>query len=352
MRSFQQHSSRRLVSLSTRLSTRLGALTLACLAMAASGCGEDGTALGPLVAENQAATVELALQRLIEAPYTTAYEGVRRVEYAEEIEGVKSSISYEERVVADGSGNFNLEALGLLTPVEADPVELLLLHNNRSPFYFRYRDFAIRDRDQFLSNYKFVGYGETVEVAGRMCWEFTIIRSNAPNPRYYSVAVDLVTGVVLSYEERTQDHFVISSMEFTSFTTTPALDGVVMHEPRNFETPLQADAFGQLGFEPVYPSQIPLGYELDLETVVTDSNGWKWLKQTYTDGVESLFFLHRQKGTGGEPFSHTTEQSGDVVRILATGPLSAAEGSVGKNSVMVVGKVGKPAILNMIDSAF
>lgn len=348
MQRLHQHFNQRVRSLSTLFK----ACALACLALTSSGCGEDGMALGPLVEGNQAATVELALQRLIEAPYTTAYEGVRRVEYSEEVEGVKASVSYEERVVCDGSGNFNLEALSLLTPVESDPVELLLLHNNRSPFYFRYRDFAIRDRDQFLSNYKFVGYGETVDVAGRMCWEFTIIRSNAVEPRYYRVAVDMITGVVLSYEERTQDHFVVSSMQFTSFTTSPNLDGVVMHEPRNFETPLQVDALGQLGFEPVYPSKLPLGYELDLETVVTDSKGWKWLKQTYTDGVESLFFLHRQKGTGGEPFNHSVGQAGDVVRILVTGPLSAAEGSVGKSSVMVVGKVGKTAILQMIDSAF
>ena len=354
----------------------LGAALAAALGLLGSAsCGDGSTqsgALGGLTPQTLVAMVDL----LQTAPFTTAHEGVRRVERRYEVLGTPTVLVYTERIVTDGQGNYAIDPLSADSPV---PTGFLTLQKSREGYFYLYRDFLVRDADLFLDNYQITdmgpdGEGLTVFVAGRECRQFEARRTGSDG-HVYTAAFDLATGIVLSYSEHDAQGSLLSSMTYESFDETPDLGSVVFHQPDNLRKliDMQLDVPRQLGFAPRVPTWEPPGYERVRESRIVDLLGEPWLELAYTDGVETLFFLHTavaegttlpkpvEKGllgvskpqvTVGDASSPegSTSPSGEVYTI-EIGPLSVVQGVVAGRQVIALGKVPTEDLLEMIESA-
>lgn len=332
---------------------RLAILAAALLAVAAS-CGAVGLPLGA----DQAALVDqfpLVWKQIQEAPYTTRYRGERRIEFS--APGAESDrvVRYVEEVTCDGLGRFGIEPLYVETEVHPDPATFLLLQGARQGFFFRYRDFAVRDADLVLENFELSGGLEEVLVAGRTCLQARLVRKQAGG-HHYEVAFDLLTGLPLRCVEYDEDARRTYGMEFLTVDFAPELGQVAFHVPRNSEEPLVEGAEREsLGFEPVRPLILPAGYRASSASKVEDDLGRRWFKLEITDGIEVLFFLCRSRA--GMPSLPTTLRSsvrdrdtGEVM-VFQSGPVTVAQGVVGDWEFIAVGDAPAEPLLRMIDSA-
>ena len=292
------------------------------------------------------------------APSNTRYQGEREVTFTVDLGGDESvQTKYVERVSCDGQGNFNLLPLYAESPVFPDEATFLTLQERREGFYFRYRDFKIRDLTSFLENYSSMGAGHPVTFLGRSAWKIVFVR-NTPGGRHYIVTFDVNTGLVLAYEEYDKQGSLLASLEYTSLDMAPDLSGVAFFIPGNNEQPLDLAATNLeqiLGFKPRLPKTLPEGFVL-LETAsVTDNAGNLWIKAGYTDGVEMLFFLHREHTASGYQLpTSASSRSGparDEVTLFKAGSVLAAQGTVAGQDMIAVGEVSESDLLDMINSA-
>jgi len=335
----------------------LRATPLAGAALVVAGllpsCGEDFTALGPVTPESAMDVLSAGLTQIQNAPQTVPHSGLRDIELNYEIDGVVHAIHYEERIYTDGQGSFSIRPERVVAPVLDDVEGFLLDQRSRQGFFFRYRDFQIRDADRFFANYRVILAGELVQVAGRDCFEVTIQRLTGGG-RVFVVAFDIVTGLVLRYVEVDADENVISSMEYRTFDPDPDFAGVAFHESQNSESRLdpQKQPAAELGFPLVMPTEVPDGFGLFELASVVDLDGRTWAKQTYTDGVEPIFFLHSRyepplflPSNGSVPAERT-----DRIFAYSIGPLTVLQGSLGDQDVIAVGKLPAEELLGMVDS--
>lgn len=294
------------------------------------------------------------------APWVTPYSGERTVEFTvPSHEDVPVTIRYRERIVTDGEGGFTIEPLQAETPVFPDEATFLLLQAQREAFYFRYRDFAIRDGDRLLENFQVVGDVLPVTIAGRACQEVQIVR-RVSGGRHYRIAFDVETGVPLRYVEYDDNVEEIARMEFDSVDFAPTFDGVPFHIPSNAEVELDladaSDTFRHLGFAPREPGFVPAGFGLFETAKVEDVVGRRWLKLGYTDGVEVLFLLHREVVNGQYALPTTlptkgTKRHRDEVMVFTGGPMTVVQGTLGDHEFIAVGEIDDSSLLRMLDSA-
>jgi hypothetical protein len=332
-------------------------LPLLLVGLALPACGVPLPTDGPDVPGVPAA-LQGEWKQLQLAPWNTRYQGDRRISFYLEMDGQEPIFTqYVERVSCDGEGNFHILPLYAESLVAPDEATFLLLQERREGFFFRYRDFRIRDLTAFLQNYRNLNAGKSVTVAGRPAWEVVFVRK-IPGGRHYVVDFDIETGLVLGYEEYDDTGAKVATLEYLSIEMDPDLDGVPYFVPGNNERPIDLateDPVAILGFRPRLPQQLPPGFSL-LETAsVTDDAGNQWFKAGYSDGVEMLFFLHRErtKAVYQLPVSSSSRQtqSRDEVTVFRAGNVIAAQGTVKDQELIAVGEVPESDLLMMINTA-
>jgi hypothetical protein len=312
------------------------------------------------------AAVDLITQ-IQQAPYLVAHGGVRRVESHYDLDGFNDHLVYREQVVTDGQGSFTIDPLGAVQGATLPAGDFQLLQKAREGFHFRYRDFLVRDLAAFIKNYQLTSLGSVVQVAGRDCLEVQIARMDGTLS--FELAMDVETGLVLRYLELDAAGKLFSKMEYESYDPAPQLAGVTFHQPGNQEQALDLSlpVVQQVGFQPFVPRLLPsAGFFFVEATQVTDATGTTWVKQTYTDGVETAFFLDagpsysagipvgvKSAGTQGLAglSQVATPAVPDQVSVFHDGPLTVLWGEVLEHQVIVLGKADRSELLGMLESA-
>ena len=333
-------------------------VVLGAVSLLGAGCGSSSS----LAATGQ--SIDLITQ-IQQAPYLVSHSGIRRLESHYTLDGHSDHLIYREEVVTDGLGGFAIQPLGAVSGDSLPAGDLQLIQKVREGFHFRYRDFLVRDLAAFLQNYQLKTLGQVVQIAGRDCLEVSIQRQDGSLS--FDVAMDVETGLVLSYDEYDGSGQLYTSMVYETFDPAPSLAGVTLHQPDNQEQTLdlEASAQSQVGFQPYIP-KLPQGsglFFLDASRV-TDLHGNVWVKLTYTDGVETVFFLDGgprmakvgaigEKSTGS--LASATSPSGpsvpDKVLVFHEGPLTVAWGKVMDHDLIAVGKLGRADLMGLLESA-
>ncbi|HUR28830.1 MAG TPA: sigma-E factor regulatory protein RseB domain-containing protein, partial [Planctomycetota bacterium] len=230
----------------------------------------------------------------------------------------------------------------------------LTLQSARQGLNWRYRDFAIHDLGLFLQNYRTTDTGGTANVAGRTCRLLSVERADQSGS-IYTLCVDEPTGLILDVREETREGVLVARSTFESLNLAPDLSGVVWHQPGNNEQTLSIR--GQLtpyvGFEARAPRSLPAGYQLlDRSSVLHPQEGSLWVKETFGDGVESLFFLHGGPIIAGNGIkSGVPEIQADLVEVASAAPWTVAQGNLRSERVIALGKVAETDLLSMLRSA-
>jgi len=337
-------------------------LALAVLAGSLAGCGRPSSGDGAPAHQSLASNTDTRpfLEKVPDAPFNTLYGGVRHVVFSYQVDDVPLTLDYREQVFADGLGHFSIEALDVAQPpMTTQALDLFkLLQTHREGFLYRLRDFRIRDFALFLGNYSVADLGPPVTVCGRTC-AWLDVRRQSDAQEYFHVAVDSQTGLILRCEEYAIAGQLESRVEFTEFTTTPDLANVEFYPDDLIAQPLDlgADTTPQIGFVVHAPSLVPSAFQLEKSEKVDDGTQ-PWARLTYGDGAEQVFFLysvdppppasseHHASNTG-----HGSDPAKRSVSIFHFGPWIIAQGRIGSQRLIAVGKTDESALLHMIQSA-
>ena len=299
--------------------------------------------------------VETFIERSLTASRTVAFSGRRRIEEASREQGGTTWI-HRENVYSNGKGRFAITFHELIQP-RLSGNELESFRENlqrRQGLHYRYRDFAVRDLDLLFGNFTSTDTGTKTLVAGRECATLSIERTRNPDRRY-EVAIDLRTGLVLRALERRLNGEQVSLMEFESLDLSADFSGVAWHQPVNQERvyPSLSELPPEVAFAPLEPKVLPPDHELTEVATVVDAEQRVWVKQTYSDGIDSVFFLHggsNQPATG-PAIAGTWPGKSDSVVVLEGVPWTVATGDVGGERVIAAGKVSTFELLMLLQSA-
>lgn len=338
----------------TRLLARAAAACVLAAGLLGACSGEVGApsdgAAGGVSALTNAPTPPF-LERMADAPERVAHAGLRRVEVHVGIDGVPTSMVYDERITADGAGRYAIEPVSVAAPSMTQPQREIFdeLQRARQGFFFKYRDLRVRDLDLFLQNYAVAVVQDTPVVAGVACVEIEVTALAGPG-RSYRLAVDPDSGLVLRSFERDENGAIVAATTFLEFTRQPVLDGVEFHVERFPGTPL-AGASLPAGFTPARPQILPVGYrELSAEVLVLA--GDTYVRRVYGDGFESVFFLERREAASPITAVGSAAAAQNVtVRMAQLGSFRVAEAARGQGSYFVVGKVSEAEVLGILRSA-
>ena len=294
------------------------------------------------------------LEKVPTAPFETAFSGQRHVRLSYTVAGAPRVLEYDELVISDGQGQFSIVPGTVTTPaMNQEQAELFaVLQERRDGFFFRYRDFRIRDLRGFLRNWSAYDTGLEQTIAGRVCSVLEFRRTQAPNPTsWYRAWIDPQTGLVLRSDEFDADGNQLARVDFRSFTLTPDLTHTALHGDRSLPAPidLTADTSGSLGFRLLQPRILPDGYRQEKAESVTDGSN-TWARLVYGDGVEQLFFL--QTAADGAPSTGGIEEIRPAtVRVFHVGPWTVVQGNLSHVRAIVMGKADEPTLVRMLKSA-
>jgi hypothetical protein len=335
---------------------RAGAWAAWVLALGLAGCGTEGVsgAIEPLT------TVVNALHQIQNAPSLVAHQGIRRVEFHGAHLGVPQDLVLLESCTTDGKGGFELRLLQASGEPHVDFASMELFHARNQAFFFRYRDFLIRDLDLLLQNYQVRTLPHVAQVAGRDCVQMELERLVGGQPTRWSVASDFATGLVLRCRETDAQGVLRYSMEYQTVDFAPELEGADLQLVGDDEL-VAADLASlqhAVGFEPYQPQLLPPGYQLRTLRSLREADGSTWANFVYGDGIDSLFFLHGGPGSavlqvgGGtlqqEQSMHSSPYS---MLVYETGAWTVVQGSWQGQRVLAVGKATSDELLALIESA-
>jgi hypothetical protein len=101
-----------------------------------------------------------------------------------------------------------------------------------------------------------------------------------------------------------------------------------------------------------------VGYRALEYATVLDGQGRRWLKSTFTNGVEPLFLLQALRGAGGRdparrsgPVSAAGESAASSVVVFSLGAATAIQGTVDGFELMVIGRTSEAELLDLIESS-
>lgn len=338
-----------------------GALCVILLA----GCGAHTDVAAPSSNAPAGQTNRSFLEKIPDAPMNVAYAGSRHVAVHYAQDGVPSLLEYDEDVTSDGRGNF-VVVPGRVTapPMTTEQRQFFaILQERRDGFFYRYRDFRIRDWRTFLQNWRVVDTGLQESVAGRNSAVLEVRRLRGASDHgafdWYRAWIDPETGLVMRAEEFDATDQLVSRTEFRTFTLTPDLSGVALHGDRSPGTPFDpaSDTTQSLGFRVLVPTILPDGYRLERsESLSVGGSGAEsstWARLAFGDGVEQLFFLQTTATPGQSALAASNEV--DVgpksVRIFQVGPWTVVQGQFNGVRAIVVGKAELASLLRMLKSA-
>jgi hypothetical protein len=330
------------------------------------GCGKESAETAPAGVPLAPSTQTSLVDLIAVAPTGVPYEMTRRYE-AYWGQGLQAnSILYRERAFGDGAGNFAIEPVEVLEPSMSTNQEnlFLLVQSARAGFFFRHRDFAIRDKNKFNRHWQLVDTGVTTQMLGRTCAQLQVQRQKNPE-RVYHLAVDVANGLVLRSEEKTLAGVTVALLEVESLNLTPSLGGVMFHQPvtQIFELGSSNPSQSRLAFIPAQPKLVPKGYHLTQSSAVIDpSTDEAWARYIYSDGLEEVFFLHGGKQeavntSGGLGSLSNAPPTGgakaeDVVKTFEMGVWTVVWGEVKGERFLSMGKLPLDGLLDLVESAF
>lgn len=290
---------------------------------------------------------------------SVAHSGIRRVEFP----GVAGpGRSFRERVTTDGHGRYSIEPLETLEAASAEWDSFELTQRAREGFVFRYRDFLVRDPRLFARNWRTTDLARTVVVAGRTCALHRVERTGGPG-RVFELSIDVQTSLLLASQELDADGRLIAALIYESVELDPDLAAVAWHVPANEERafdPGTDDAAQEIVGPVLQPRLLPRGYGPLESATVGGGAGVRWLKRTYTDGVEPLFLFQALAGPaeGGAPGAAAPLEAGlepsvtpSSVIVFEIGAARAIQGKVDGFELMVIGKAPQAELLDLIESS-
>jgi hypothetical protein len=262
---------------------------------------------------------------------------------------------YREQIATDGEGRFALEPLESPHASQEERDEFGLRQRARQGFLFRYRDFHVRDARLFEENWSTLDLGRSESVAGRECEVFRVERHGDAG-RAFELAIDRETSLILASREFVGGQLV-ADMAYESVDLQPDLSGVAWHRPGNEERVLlDVEAVErEFGLRALRPRLLPDRYATLEVATVSERNGTTWLKWTYSDGVEPLFFMQALDVSDSQ-VSAATGVSGERVEpssvvVFRLGAATAVQGRVEGHRLMAIGQVREVELLDLIESA-
>ena len=311
-----------------------------------------GAGLAPPSGPNQT-----LIQRIATARQSVAFQGVRRVEIVAADGSTERHLILRERVSSDGHGGFAIEALDVIEPplVGSERDVFLALQALRQGIHWRYRDFSIHDAGLFAQNYRLIDTGSLTTVAGvGGLLQLTVERQDLTGS-IHTLAVEPASGLVLAWRESTQEGELVCDVAYESIQWSFDVGSVPWHQSQNNESALPTTGSLEtwVGFEDRAPRTLPAGYQLLERTSILHPQGkGLWVKNTYSDGVEALFFLHGGPIENGNGIrSGVPEIEADLVEVALAAPWTVATGNLRGERVMALGKVPEPDLLRMLSSA-
>jgi hypothetical protein len=331
-------------------------IALALLGLLAAACERIPAPQPEAQALQVAPAAGLPLFARADPRLTVAHRAVRKIEFPQMI---GPGGSFHERLTTDGHGHFSIQPIDMreFPSFEWDRFELV--QHAREGFLFRYRDFVVRDPEQFERTWTTTNLGPAPNVAGRTCQLYRVERT-VGEPREYELSIDEQTGLVLASREFDAAGRIFAAMTYESIELAPDLGPVAWHERSNAEQALDLrSTFEQPPAQrPLRPRLIPAGYRELAAATVQDGDGKTWLELTYSDGVEPLFFLqalaHATKPTvarGGPLSANGIPDSPSSVTVFQLGRALAIQGEVDDHELMVIGSAPEAELLDLIESS-
>jgi hypothetical protein len=282
-----------------------------------------------------------------DAPWTVTYRGTRVVEAHYTIAGAPADLVYREEVGSDGQGNFAIVPLDVLVPTLANEPLFLLVQQARQGFFYRYRDFLIRDLGLFFENYTVTDLATQKIVAGRLCEQFRLQRL-ADATCYYEIAVDSANSLILHYKEFSLTGELLMQMMYESLDLAPDLSDLTLQGELFPTIPLDlgGDPSADLGFALQVPQLPPAGFQLQTAERL-ESGTDVWAKLIYGDGAERVIFMHSAQELGVQS-SNATEVG--VVDRYTVGPWTVVTGRINRTPIMLMGKVPETELFEMLRS--
>lgn len=336
-----------------KLAARIALLAVTALA---AGCDRDPSA--PAGSEPlQVASPDSATGFVRGDPrLRVAHSGVRRIEFTT---GEGGSHAFRESIATDGQGRFSIRPLEFIVPGSLDWGIFELQQLTREGYLFRYRDFAVRDPLLFGRNWVLIEHPRGDVVASRVCRRYRAER--AADASAYELWVDAETELVLASEQYDATGQRIARMRYESVDLTPNLAGAIWHVDVLGEEAL--DLRGSLGeqldYRTLEPRLLPAGYARVAAATVDDDAGKTWLRLTYGDGVESLFFFQALIAPTAGKLARSEAPSTpsrlpaatSSVIVFRVGAARAIQGFVDGFEVMLVGTAAEVELLDMLESA-
>lgn len=326
------------------------------LLLAVAGC-EQGSSPATQVEGLKEQDASLPAFLRSDARLRVAHTGLRRLEFAP-VSG--PGLAFRERITTDGSGHYSVQPVDSLESSVLDWNSFELQQVVHEGFIFRYRDFLGRSQRLLARNWLVLDRGQTATVAGRTCKRFRVERTRGAAVAF-ELSVDVEADLVLASQEYDGGGQLVASMTYETFELAPDTSGAIWHQPANDERPLDlAGNIGeQVGSQALSPRLLPLGYELLEAATVDDGEGRRWLKLTYTDGVEPLFFFQalaepapagKSARMDGRAIGDPTASTSAVV-VFQLGAATVVQGHVQGFDLIALGKVPQVELLDLIESA-
>ena len=295
------------------------------------------------------------LDRIATAPMTVSYGGKRhvRVDYSDA--GAPAVLDYEEQVWSDGHGRFAIVPGDVARPhMTTEQLDLFTtLQQARDGFFYRYRDFRIRDLALFLQNWRLIDTGRQEVVAGVTTSVLEFHRIDG-SPTWYRAWIDPQTALVMKAEERSTGDRLLSLVEFVQFQLAPDTTGLGLEDDQFLRTPFdpQSNTVAQLGFQIRPPTLLPDGYRLERAESTSDGTH-TWAILTYTDGVDSMFFLQSvdPQTAGGQTPPGEYDVGRKVARGFHFGPWTVLQVRSDADRMVVLGKAESLGIERMLKSS-
>jgi hypothetical protein len=330
-----------------------------------TGCGSRSGAGAAASSATVSPSTRAFLEKIPDAPMTVAYSGSRQLTIHYTENGVASVLEYDEQVASDGAGHFAIVPGRVMSPPMTNEQRefFAILQERRDGFFYRYRDFRIRDWRTFQQNWRVSDTGTQELVAGRST-EVLEIRRIQSALEWYRAWIDPETGLVMRADEFDPSNQLVSRAEFTTFTLTPDLSSFSLHGDRIPGTPFDpaSDTTGSLGFRVLVPTLLPDGYRLEraesLNVENAGSESGTWARLGFGDGVDELFFL--QTAAAGHPSqaaglpgsgSPGVDVGPRTVRVFQVGLWTVVQGQFLDVRAVVIGKTDLQSLLRMLKSA-
>ncbi len=274
------------------------------------------------------------------------HQGTRRVELSD---GQSSpfTLVYREEVSVSEEGRFAIDPIEVVQPqMSPSKRELfMLMQKTREGFFYRYRDFRIRDLGRFVAQYTVIQSPGVVFVANRECLELDIRKNDGLGTRRV-ICVDPLTGLCLRTQEFNGDGFLVGLYEYESLNLSPTFAAELSGGPTSWE-PIAGSALATQVLNPLW---VPEGYVSRATEETVDVMGKQWVRTRFSDGAEPMFLMHDLPAAGSVPTNRLTGDALTRVWVHKVGNWTVVEGSAGDTHLVVLGKRPEADLIAVLGS--